>query len=183
MLAFDRKNGQQLWKQIVLRAPLERKSRNTFALSTPVTDGKLVYVTFLLNVSNLVLLAAYDFHGIQVWHVEPGFFQRARVYHTPALYENKVIVACQSKAENLIGSLDVGRWWVTPFGKQNWKILPKVTVRRSFVRWPGALHKSSFGNSAIASYDPRNGAGFGSTRPNPQTLSSPRSIMKRMDSF
>jgi len=48
LLCLDRKSGQLLWKRTVLTAPLEDKhTLNSFASSTPATDGELVYVAFL----------------------------------------------------------------------------------------------------------------------------------------
>ena len=48
LLCLDRETGETLWRGTVLRSPLEKKHvLNSFASSTPVTDGKRVYVTFL----------------------------------------------------------------------------------------------------------------------------------------
>ena len=48
LLCLDRASGRILWEQTVVNAPLEKKHRlNSYASSTPATDGKLVYVTFL----------------------------------------------------------------------------------------------------------------------------------------
>ena len=45
LLCLDRRTGKLLWRQTVLTAPLERKhGLNSFASSTPATDGELVYV-------------------------------------------------------------------------------------------------------------------------------------------
>ena len=47
LLCLERGSGRLLWQRVVLRAPLERKNPlNSWASSTPATDGKLVYVTF-----------------------------------------------------------------------------------------------------------------------------------------
>ena len=48
LLCFDRKSGEILWRQTVVKSPLEKKHKlNSHASSTPVTDGKLIYVAFL----------------------------------------------------------------------------------------------------------------------------------------
>ena len=48
LLCLDRKTGKLLWAKTVLVSPLEHKHKlNSFASSTPATDGKLVYVSFL----------------------------------------------------------------------------------------------------------------------------------------
>src|SRR5258708_5557697 len=48
LLCLDRDTGRELWRRTVITSPLERKHReNSFASSTPATDGERVYVTFL----------------------------------------------------------------------------------------------------------------------------------------
>jgi outer membrane protein assembly factor BamB len=60
LLCLDRRSGRILWQQIVVKVALEAKSQlNSYASSTPATDGELVYVAFLDEKEMLV--AAYDF--------------------------------------------------------------------------------------------------------------------------
>jgi hypothetical protein len=48
LLCYDADSGKELWRMLVLRSPLEKKhTLNSFASSTPATDGERVYVTFL----------------------------------------------------------------------------------------------------------------------------------------
>ena len=48
LLCLDRSDGKILWQQVVLETPLERiNSLNSYASSTPATDGERVYVSFL----------------------------------------------------------------------------------------------------------------------------------------
>ncbi|MCX7008525.1 MAG: serine/threonine protein kinase, partial [Kiritimatiellaeota bacterium] len=71
LVCLDRNDGKLLWPQTVVTAPLERKhGLNSYASSTPVTDGKLVYCTFLDQTQ--MVAAAYDFAGNQKWLVNPG---------------------------------------------------------------------------------------------------------------
>jgi len=59
---FDRKSGAMLWQRTVVKTPAEGKhSLNSFASSTPATDGELVYATFLDK--REMVAAAYDFFG------------------------------------------------------------------------------------------------------------------------
>ena len=45
--AYDRRNGKELWSKVVVTSPLEPKhGLNSYASSTPATDGKHVYVNF-----------------------------------------------------------------------------------------------------------------------------------------
>src|SRR5207249_2815284 len=48
LVCLDRKTGETLWQRVVLKAPLENLHQlNSRASSTPATDGRLVYVSFL----------------------------------------------------------------------------------------------------------------------------------------
>src|SRR5579863_9995356 len=92
LLCLDRRSGKILWQKTVLTAPLEAKHQlNSHSSSTPVTDGKWVYVAFL-DVRE-ILVAAYDFAGNQQWLVHPGPFASKHGFcSSPVLYEDKVIV-------------------------------------------------------------------------------------------
>jgi outer membrane protein assembly factor BamB len=71
LFAVDRRSGKVLWERVVLSAPLERKhSLNSYASSTPVTDGTHVWVSFLAFPD--AQLACYDLDGNKVWQVSPG---------------------------------------------------------------------------------------------------------------
>jgi hypothetical protein len=62
LLCLDRRDGKLLWQREVLTSRLEPKHKlNSFASSTPVTDGKYVWVTFL-QLPNMQV-ACYDFDG------------------------------------------------------------------------------------------------------------------------
>src|SRR5262245_48701280 len=48
LICLDRNGGKELWRRVVVTAPLERKHKlNSFASSTPAADGERVYVSFL----------------------------------------------------------------------------------------------------------------------------------------
>src|SRR5438477_9967837 len=91
LLCLDRTSGRLLWKRTVLTAPFEDKhSLNSFASSTPATDGQLVYVAFLDR--DRMFVAAYDFQGRQRWATHPGpFFSHHGFCSSPILYRDKVI--------------------------------------------------------------------------------------------
>jgi len=155
LISLDRKTGKILWQQTVLHAPLEAKNgENSYASSTPATDGRRVYTTFL-NVSNLVV-SAYDFSGKQVWSVSPGtFYSQHGFSHTPILSEDKVIVVCDSKAENFMVALDCAD------GHTIWKVQldnPTQSYGPPLIReMAGRLQLVFTGNKAISSYDPKTG--------------------------
>src|SRR4051812_38108324 len=124
LLCLDRDSGQILWQQTVLKSPLETKHLlNSFASSTPATDGKLVYVSFLETDGHTVpapnvdkprpitpgsmVIAAYDFAGRQQWLVKPGEFISAHGYcSSPVLYQNLVILNGDHDGDGYVVALD-----------------------------------------------------------------------------
>src|SRR6059058_1566917 len=73
LLCLDRRTGKMLWQRVVVTSKLERKHKlNSFASSTPATDGKHVYVVFLKQPD--VIVACYDYDGGLVWSKSPGKF-------------------------------------------------------------------------------------------------------------
>ena len=155
LLSLDRKTGRILWQKTVLKAPLEAMNKeNSLASSTPVTDGQEVFVTFL-DGSNVVV-AALDFTGRERWLVRPGDFKSQWGFaHSPVLFEDKVIVACQSKGENFIVAL--GR----ADGATRWKAAlknPSQSYSPPLIReMAGRVQMVVPGNSAVTSYDPKDG--------------------------
>lgn len=155
LLCFDRGTGGVLWQQAVLRSPLEDKNReNSYASSTPVTDGEQVYVTFLDGEEAFV--AAYGFSGKQQWSVRVGGFKSQWGFcHTPVLFEDRVILACYSKGENFVVALR------RTDGRQMWKTLgthPSQSYSAPLLReMAGRPQLIVPGNEAVTSYDPRTG--------------------------
>jgi len=89
VLCIDRNTGKVLWEALAPRAPAEPIfEKNTYASSTPATDGERVYAYF----GNAGLLAV-DFAGRQVWHHS---FGPINLYHgsggSPLLYKDLVIL-------------------------------------------------------------------------------------------
>lgn len=156
LLAFDRVSGKQLWQQVVLRSPLEDKHQlNSFASSTPATDGKLVYVTFLDR--SQMVVAAYDFRGKQRWLVRPGGFSSKHGYCScPVLFEDKVIVNGDHDGDAYLVALDRAT------GKTLWRV-DRENKTRSYstplVREiDGRTQMVLSGSKCVASYDPRDGS-------------------------
>lgn len=156
LLAFDRVSGKQLWQEVVLRSPLEDKHQlNSFASSTPATDGKLVYVTFLDR--SQMVVAAYDFRGKQRWLVRPGGFSSKHGYCScPVLFEDKVIVNGDHDGDAYLVALD------RTTGKTLWKV-DRENKTRSYstplVRQiEGRTQMVLSGSKCVASYDPHDGS-------------------------
>jgi len=156
LLCLDRRDGKLLWQRTVVTAPLERKhGLNSFASSTPATDGKLVYCTFL-DQSNMVA-AAYDFAGNPQWLVRPGAFASKHGFcSSPVLFKDKVIINGDHDGDSYIVALDRAT------GKTLWKI-PREHHTRSYCTpiirdLAGKTQLILSGDMTVASYDPDTGA-------------------------
>lgn len=155
LICLDRATGKQLWQRTVISSPLEGKHRlNSWASSTPATDGKLVYTSFLDNQDMVV--AAYDFDGNQQWLVRPGSFQSVHGYcSSPVLYKNMVIVNGDHDGDAYIVALDHAD------GRKLWKT-PRENKTRSYCvpivrELDGRMQLLLSGSKCVASYDPANG--------------------------
>jgi outer membrane protein assembly factor BamB len=166
LLCLDCASGRILWQQAVLAAPLEKKhTLNSFASSTPVTDGKLVYVTFLApdfasqkeRTPGDMVVAAYDFAGQQQWLVKPGRFASTHGYcSSPVLFEDNVIVNGDHDGDGYIVAL------ARDTGKELWRIT-RPNNTRSYVtpiirKFSGRTQMLLSGSKCVASYDPRSGS-------------------------
>jgi hypothetical protein len=155
LLCLDRDSGKELWRRTVLTSPLERKHReNSYASSTPATDGKRVFVSFLEGEN--AVLAAYDLDGKQQWLVRPGVFHSQHGFSSsPVVFEDEVIVN---------GDHD-GDAWIAALSREDghtiWKI-DRENKTRSYCTpiirdLAGRTQMILSGSKCVASYDPRNG--------------------------
>ena len=170
LLCLDRLTGKTLWQQTVIKAQLENIHQlNSRASSTPATDGKLIYVTFLkpdgseklfkpgrfITPGNMVV-AAYDFEGKLVWQARPGYFASIHGFCSPpVLFENQVILNGDHDGESYLVALD------KQIGKTLWKV-DRENHTRSYstpiIRQIGGRTQMILaGNMCVASYDPRSG--------------------------
>ena len=114
VLCFRRTDGKRLWEALAPEAPAEKIApKNTYASSTPATDGERVYAWF----GNAGLLAV-DLEGRQVWH---RGFDQITLYHgsagSPLIYQDGVILFQDQREGSFIAALDrrSGRiLWRTP---------------------------------------------------------------------
>jgi hypothetical protein len=155
LLCLDRRDGKALWQRVVLTAGLEGVHRlNSRASSTPATDGKHVWVTFL-DVAN-VLVACYDFAGKEVWRKSPGrFSSRHGFCSSPILHKDMVIVNADHDGDGYIVALDKAT------GNQRWRI-ERPNKTRSYcvpiiVEAAGKKQMVLSGTMCVASYDPDTG--------------------------
>jgi outer membrane protein assembly factor BamB len=169
LLCLDRDKGDVLWQRLVLRSPLEKKhTLNSFASSTPCTDGRRVYVTFLKTDGSAVtadgraspgvmVVVAYDLDGNEQWRVEPGEFSSMHGYcSSPVLFEDKVIVNGDHDGQGYLAALDRAT------GETRWKI-DRPNNTRSYCtpvirEIDGRTQMVLSGSKCVASYDPHDGS-------------------------
>ena len=155
LLCYSTTDGKLLWKQTVIKSPLERKhALNSHASSTPATDGEFVYVSFL-DV-NKMTVAAYDLSGKKRWLVSPGQFRSMHGFSSsPLLYKDLVIVNGDHDGDSYLVALD------RKTGKTIWKT-PRQNKTRSYCaplnrEIGGRTQMILTGDKTVASYDPANG--------------------------
>jgi outer membrane protein assembly factor BamB len=155
LLCLDRRTGKQLWQKTVLTAPLEHKhGLNSFASSTPATDGELVYVAFLDG--NRMFAAAYDFDGRQRWSTHPGPFASVHGFcSSPILYQDKVLLNGDHDGDSYLVALsraDGHILWKTP--RDNHTRSYCTPLVRDIA---GREQMILSGDKCVASYSPDNG--------------------------
>ncbi len=166
LICLDRQQGTILWQQTVINAPLEKKHHlNSYASGTPVTDGNLVYVTFLepdfgslkKRTPGNIVVAAYDFAGRQRWLVRPGRFASVHGFCTsPILFENLLIVNGDHDGDSFIFGLDKKQ------GNIVWKT-PRKNKTRSYCtpiirEIDGRTQMVFSGSKSVVSLDPHDGS-------------------------
>jgi len=102
LVCIDRRRGKQHWIRRVGRPLGKSHHKNGHASSTPVTDGKRVYVSF-----GSLGLFCFDFQGTQRWQV--GLGQLPHQWGTassPLLVGNLVIQLCDSEQDSSLQAFD-----------------------------------------------------------------------------
>jgi outer membrane protein assembly factor BamB len=155
LLCVDRAKGNLVWQRTVLAAPLEHKHfLNSFASSTPATDGRLVFVTFLDG--KQMFAAAYDYKGERQWAVHPGPFASMHGFcSSPILYRDLVILNGDHDGASYLVALDRTN------GRIVWKT-PRQNHTRSYCApllqtMAGVPQMVLSGDKCVASYDPNTG--------------------------
>jgi outer membrane protein assembly factor BamB len=168
LLCLDRDTGETLWRRKALRSPLEKKHvLNSFASSTPVTDGQRVYVTFFKTdgtegqspraTPGEMVVVAYDLGGREIWKKVPGTFSSMHGYcSSPVLFEDLLIVNGDHDGDGYLVALN------KTTGDVVWKI-PRENNTRSYCaplirEIDGRTQMILSGDKCVASYDPRDGS-------------------------
>jgi len=173
LICLDRHKGGELWRRVVVKSPLETLHRlNSRASGTPVTDGKLVFVTFLkvdgrkiaapnvgserLITPGTIVVAAYDMAGKKKWAARVGEFISAHGYNVcPVLHKDLVIINGDHDGKSYLAALD------RETGKVRWRVWREHGIR-SYVtpiirEIGGRTQMVLSGSKAVTSYDPATG--------------------------
>ena len=155
VLALDRDTGKVLWERTAWEGTPydDRHRKSSYAASTPVTDGKMIYAFF-----GAEGLYAFDFDGKLAWKADLGKMATAGMGTgiSPILYENLVII--QADEENGEKSFIAGLDKKT--GKEVWRVPRKVQVTWAtplLVKTAKRTELVTSGNEAIIAYDPATG--------------------------
>jgi hypothetical protein len=155
LLCMSAKDGRVLWDELVVVADLERKHKeNSWASSTPVTDGRRIWVAFLANRDFMVF--CYDVEGKLLWKRTPGTFYSPHGFcSSPVLWKDTVIFNGDQDAEAWIVSLDQAT------GAERWRA-DRPNRTRSYT--PPVIFEAAgrsqlvlSGSKCVASYDPDTG--------------------------
>jgi outer membrane protein assembly factor BamB len=163
LLCFDRRDGRLLWKKVVLNSTKESKHKlNSYASSTPATDGERVYVVFLQN--PLVEIVCYDTGGKELWRKSPGKFLSPHGFcSSPLLYKDLIIVNCDQDARLWKNTTD--RSYIVALdkrtGEEKWRIDRPHKIRSYcaplIVEAAGKMQMVLSGTKCVTSYDPDSG--------------------------
>jgi outer membrane protein assembly factor BamB len=142
-------DGQQLWRTLV---PPGKFADGYFAIPTPVTDGKRVYVWFGSGVA-----AALDLDGKIVWRRErPGPYSvYPGVSSSPLLYGDTLLVLCDQSRDSFLMALD------KQTGEVKWEkkrpTMQSVNSSPILIRVNGAEQMVVGGSNALQGLDPASG--------------------------
>ncbi|MCU0961982.1 MAG: PQQ-binding-like beta-propeller repeat protein [Pirellulaceae bacterium] len=108
VLALDRTSGAILWNREVFRQqPGHKEGRNTYASSTPATDGQRVYACFGDG-----SFAAVDFAGDVVWiNRDYPFYSQHGLASSLLLYRGLLIMARDGSSDGADKTLGWQRPW------------------------------------------------------------------------
>jgi len=155
LLCLDLDSGKLLWEKTVYEGTVydNRHRKNTYASTTPVTDGKYVYISFEAEG-----LYCYDFTGKRIWKSSLGRIAKGGMGHgtSPVLFDNLIILQCDQEygEGSFIAAVD------KKTGKEVWRAARDQ--RRSWatpllIRFGQRVELVTSGPNKIIAYDPGTG--------------------------
>ena len=152
---LDKKSGKVLWERTASESvpKTKRHMKNTYASSTPVTDGKHIVVSF-----GSEGLFCYDFDGNLVWKQNLGVLSDGWFFDpdyewgpasSPIIYKGNVIMQCDRQKDSFIAAFDLKT------GKQVWR-----TERDEMPSWCTPTIFESKGKAIVVTNAPRRIRGY-----------------------
>jgi len=132
VICLDRVRGSILWdKEAFAQTPKNKAEKNSYATSTPCTDGRRVYAVF--GDGSFVAL---DYDGQVVWlNREQKFYSQHGLGTSPILYGDLLLMARDGSSEGVDKKLG----WQKPWDKGVLLALDKETGK---IRWQGSRGRS-----------------------------------------
>jgi outer membrane protein assembly factor BamB len=173
LLCLDRGSGKILWQKTVVQGPLEKKhEENSYASSTPTTDGQRIYAAF--RVGDELVVAAHELAtGKPLWLVRPGEHVGEWGYSgQPVLYKDKLIVDGDSKGKSFLVALNCAD------GKEAWRLdrtNKGISYSAPFIHpMGGRTQMIQCGDRCVTSFDPDTGNALWTvTGPSQEFVASP----------
>jgi outer membrane protein assembly factor BamB len=156
LLCLDVADGKTLWKKSFLGARASKHQKNSFASSTPATDGERVYA--LIWDGKKIILYAHDLKGKFVWKHDLGgpFKGRHGVGASPIVYQGKVFLNNDQTGQAELIALDA-RTGETAWRKKRTPF--RCCYSTPFILGSGKKVELIVSSTAgITSYDPKDGA-------------------------
>ncbi len=123
LICLNRQNGEELWKRTVATPGKQpTHETNPYCSSSPVTDGKAVYVW-----QDSAGFFAYDLDGKELWSKQLGEFQHIwGTAASPVLYQDLVILSAGPGLNTFVLAMNKANgeevWRITPPGAASSKI-------------------------------------------------------------
>jgi len=159
LYCVDRETGKIIWEKTAVVSDLEKKhNENSWASSTPATDGERIYITFLDKPR--LRIYCYDFNGNLLWEKTPGEFHSVHGFCSPPmLYKDLVIVNGDQDAPKGQSAFIVALDKKT--GAERWRI-DRPNKLRSYcppivIDAAGKKQLVLTGSKCVTSYDPDTG--------------------------
>lgn len=158
ILAYDRKSGQQLWKEDVNHGgfPARNHPKNTEASSTIASDGERLFAVFYEH--DEIGLIALNLKGKELWKRSAGHYRPTKYEYgyaaSPVLYGTTVIVIGEYDGDSFLAAFDRAT------GKPTWRTPRPKNISFSSPVVAHVAGKDQLlisGAEKVAAYNPANG--------------------------
>ena len=156
LLCLDANTGKPLWSRAAPGGSATKHPRNSFASSTPATDGRRVYAVFWDGRD--VSLLAYDMEGKPLWKRDLGGYRSQHgAGMSPVVYDGRVFVNDDQDGAAALLAFDAAT------GKPLWRAERKpfrACYSTPFLRQKpgGGVELIAASTAGITAYDPKSGS-------------------------